>query len=148
MIPNQDYVFLPGLFVRVQVPVGTTDDALLVPDRGLGIDQRGHYLLVVGEDDVVEQRPVEIGALSDGMRVILQGLSADERVVTDGVQRAIPGSKVAPQKAAAAPAPPATPPDSAPASAASQPAPAPATQPAPAATQPATPGAGPAAAQP
>jgi RND family efflux transporter MFP subunit len=110
VIPNQDYVFLPGLFVRVQVPVGTTDDALLVPDRALGIDQRGHYLLVVGEDDVVEQRPVEIGALSDGLRVITQGLGAGDRVVTDGVQRAIPGSKVAPQEAPApAPAAPSAP---------------------------------------
>jgi RND family efflux transporter MFP subunit len=103
-IENRDYAFLPGIFVRVQVPVGTTDDALLVPDRALGIDQRGHYLLVVGQDDTVEQRPVEIGALHDGMRVIAQGLRADDRVVVDGLQRAIPGSKVAPQEAQTPPA--------------------------------------------
>ena len=64
VIANKDYVFLPGLFVRVQIPVGTTDNALLVPDRAVGIDQRGHYLLVVGKDDVVAQRPVQIGALA------------------------------------------------------------------------------------
>ena len=108
VIPNQDYVFLPGLFVRVRIPVGTTDNALLVPDRAIGIDQRGHYLLVVGQDDVVAQRTVQIGALEDGMRVIEQGLSADDLVVVDGLQRAIPGSKVTPREAVAAPTGPAT----------------------------------------
>jgi RND family efflux transporter MFP subunit len=108
VIPNEDHVFLPGQFVRVRVPIGTIEDALLITDRALGIDQRGHNLLVVDQDDVVEQRPVQIGALVDGMRVIAQGLSPDDRVVTDGIQRAIPGSKVAPQEAEANPAAPAT----------------------------------------
>jgi RND family efflux transporter MFP subunit len=106
-IPNQDYVFLPGMFVGVRIPVGKTDNALLVADRALGVDQRGHYLLVVNQDDVVEERPVQIGALHDGMRVIEQGLSADDRIVIDGLQRAIPGSNVTPREAPAAPAQPA-----------------------------------------
>jgi multidrug efflux system membrane fusion protein len=122
VIPNQDYVFLPGLFVRVRIPIGTTANALLVPDRAVGIDQRGHYLLVVDQNDVVAQQTVQIGALYDGMRVIEQGLSADDRVVIDGLQRAIPGSKATPREAPAAPA-----------------------KPAPAATPPARPGAAPAA---
>jgi multidrug efflux system membrane fusion protein len=106
VIPNQDYVFLPGMFVRVQIPVGTTENALLVPDRAVGVDQRGQYLLVVGPGDVVAQRTVQIGALNDGMRVIAQGLSAEDRVVIEGLQRAIPGSKVTPREPApAAPAP-------------------------------------------
>jgi RND family efflux transporter MFP subunit len=102
-IANQDYAFLPGMFVRVRVPVGTIQDALLVPDRALGIDQRGHYLLLVGQNDQVEQRPVVIGELLDGMRVISQGLGADDWVVVGGLQRAIPGNKVAPKKVAAKP---------------------------------------------
>ena len=60
-------------------------------------------MLVVNQDDVVEQRLVQIGALNDGMRVIQQGLSADDRVVVDGLQRAIPGSKVAPAEVAEPP---------------------------------------------
>jgi RND family efflux transporter MFP subunit len=110
-IANKDYVFLPGMFVRVRVPVGTTPDALLVPDRALGIDQRGHYLLLVDADDEVEQRPVQIGALVGSMRVITEGLGAADRVVVDGIQRAIPGSKVQPKEVAL------TPPDAAPADA-------------------------------
>jgi membrane fusion protein, multidrug efflux system len=103
-IPNHDYAFLPGMFVRVRVPVGTIEDALLVPDRALGIDQRGHYLLLVGADDEVEQRPVVIGELLDGMRVISQGLAAEDWVVVGGIQRAIPGNKVEPKKVASLPA--------------------------------------------
>lgn len=99
VIPNEDYLFLPGLFVRVRVPVGTVENALLVPHTALGIDQRGHYLLVVGQDEVVEQRPVQIGALVDGMRVITQGIGAEDRVVVGGIQRAIPGAKVMPHEA-------------------------------------------------
>jgi membrane fusion protein, multidrug efflux system len=83
----------------------------LVTDRALGIDQQGHYALVVNQDDVVEQRPVQIGALIDGMRVIEQGVSADDWVVVDGIQRAIPGSKVAAQRIESAPAAPASPPE-------------------------------------
>jgi RND family efflux transporter MFP subunit len=137
VLPNQDYVFLPGLFVRVQVPVGTTDNALLVPDRALGIDQRGHYLLVVDKEDMVEQRPVQTGALHNGLRVVEQGLNADDRVVIEGLQRAIPGNKVAPREASEAPA------GTIPAAPGAEPAPAattaapPSAAPAPAATTPA-----------
>jgi RND family efflux transporter MFP subunit len=108
-IANQDYFFLPGMFVRVRVPVGTIANALLVPDRALGIDQRGHYLLLVDGDDEVEQRPVQIGALVGDMRVITAGLAAEDRVVVDGIQRAIPGNKVEPKQVALTPpdAPPA-----------------------------------------
>jgi RND family efflux transporter MFP subunit len=102
-IANEDYVFLPGMFVRVRVPVGTIPDALLVPDRALGIDQRGHYLLLVDRNDEVEQRTVQIGALVGDLRVIAQGLGAEEWVVVDGIQRAIPGNKVAPNKVALTP---------------------------------------------
>jgi multidrug efflux system membrane fusion protein len=99
-IANKDYVFLPGMFVRVRVPVGTTPNALLVPDRALGIDQRGHYLLLVDGNDDVEQRAVQIGALVGDMRVITQGLEAGDRVVVGGIQRAIPGNKVEPKEVA------------------------------------------------
>jgi RND family efflux transporter MFP subunit len=109
-IPNQDYEFLPGMFARVQVPVGTLDDALLVPQRALGVDQRGHYVLVVDQNDEVQQQPVQIGPLIAGMQVVTQGLGASDRVVIDGTQRAIPGDKVAPKEVGTeAPASAATP---------------------------------------
>ena len=99
------HVLMPGSFVRVRLPIGKKPDALLVSDRAIGTDQTSRYLLVVGKDDVIEQRQVEIGALVDGMRVISKGVTADDWVVVDGIQRAIPGSKVNPQHVAPPPAP-------------------------------------------
>jgi RND family efflux transporter MFP subunit len=99
---NKDRALLPGYFVRVRIPVEDQADALLVPDAALGSDQSGRYLLVVNKDNVVEHRNVTIGPLIDGMRVIDDGLKADDSVVVAGVLRAIPGQKVDPQVQAAA----------------------------------------------
>ena len=96
---NKDRTLLPGMFVRVRVPVGPPEaNALLVPDRVLGQSQQGRYLLVVTADDEVEQRPVQVGQLQGEMRVITAGLKPDDRVVVTSLDRAIPGRKVAPQK--------------------------------------------------
>ena len=106
---NPKRVLLPGYFVRVRVPVGEHKNALLVPDTALGADQGGRYLLVVNKENVVEQRKVEVGPLEGDMRVIDKGITADDRVIVDGIMRAIPGQKVTPQvkTPAAAPASPA-----------------------------------------
>ena len=47
---------LPGYFVRVRVPLASEPGMLLVPDRAIGSDQSGRYVLVAGKDDVVELR--------------------------------------------------------------------------------------------
>jgi RND family efflux transporter MFP subunit len=105
ILPNTDRALLPGFFVRVRVPVQQQADALLVPDVALGSDQGGRYVLVVNADNVVEQRKVTVGQSAGTMRVIEDGLKADDRVVVAGVIRAIPGEKVDPQmQTAAAPA--------------------------------------------
>ena len=98
---NKDSVLLPGMFVRVRVPLGTQPKALLVPDAALGTDQDGRYLLTVGKDDVVAQHAVEIGALHGKLRVIEKGISPDDRIVVGGIQRAVPGQKVAPREGTA-----------------------------------------------
>jgi len=102
ILDNADHVLLPGYFVRVRVPVTEDANALLVPDVSLGSDQGGSYLLTVNNDNVVEQRKVEIGPVTDGMRVIESGLAADDRVIVSGLLRAIPGQKVDPQVQTAA----------------------------------------------
>jgi RND family efflux transporter MFP subunit len=97
MIPNPDRVLLPGFFARVRVPLEEQKDALLVPDTSLGSDQGGRYVLVVTADNTVEQRKVQIGPIEGTLRVIEDGLKADDRVVIGGLLRAIPGQKVDPQ---------------------------------------------------
>jgi len=97
VVPNPDRVLLPGYFVRIRVPIDKDQNALLVPDTALGSDQGGRYLLVVNADNVVEQRKVRTGPLDGGLRVIEGGLKGDDRVVTAGLLRVIPGQKVDPQ---------------------------------------------------
>ncbi|EJN08735.1 RND family efflux transporter, MFP subunit [Bradyrhizobium sp. YR681] len=97
LVPNDKRVLLPGYFVRVRVPFSQEKDALLVPDTALGSDQGGRYLLVVNGDNVVEQRKVQIGPADNGLRVIESGLKPDDRVVTAGLLRVIPGQKIDPQ---------------------------------------------------
>lgn len=91
--PNPPAI-LPGLFVRLRLPAGTRENALLVPERAIGSDQGGHYVLVVSSDDVVESRRIVAGNLTEGMRVIEEGLQGDEWIVVNGIQRARPGAKV------------------------------------------------------
>jgi len=102
ILQNGQRALLPGYFVRVQVPMGEQADALLVPNTALGADQSGRYLLLVGKDNIVEQRKVETGQLDGTLRVIEKGLSPTDQVIVSGLLRAIPGQKVDPQTAAAA----------------------------------------------
>ncbi|MCP3410974.1 efflux RND transporter periplasmic adaptor subunit [Bradyrhizobium sp. CCGB01] len=97
VVPNDKRVLLPGYFVRVRVPFDQEKNALLVPDTALGSDQGGRYLLVVNSDNVVEQRKVQIGPVDNGLRVVESGLKPDDRVVTAGLLRVIPGQKIDPQ---------------------------------------------------
>jgi RND family efflux transporter MFP subunit len=107
VLPNPDRALLPGFFVRVRVPFDEQANALLVPDVALGSDQAGRYVLVVNGENVVEQRKVQTGPLDGDLRVIESGLKPNDRVVTAGLLRAIPGQKVDPQvrKIEASPAP-------------------------------------------
>ncbi len=100
----EPWALFPGLFVRLRIPLEERPNSLLVDERALGIDQRGRYLMIVNDENVVEHRPVKVGVLVKGMRVIEEGLTGDERVVVEGLQRAIPGSTVDPQVAEAKPA--------------------------------------------
>ncbi|MHC4518963.1 MAG: efflux RND transporter periplasmic adaptor subunit [Planctomycetota bacterium] len=98
-VPNEALRLYPGMFVRIRVARETREEAVLVSERALGTDLAGKYLLVVGKDNVVERRGVQIGALIEGMRVIEAGITADERYVVSGLQRARPGLPVTPQPA-------------------------------------------------
>lgn len=95
--PNPQGVLLPGLYVRVRLPLQRDVPSLLVPEAALGASQTGRHVLVVDAQDRVEQRAVEIGETSEGgLRVIRAGLAAGDRVVVGMMQNAIPGSRVRP----------------------------------------------------
>ena len=97
VFPNPEKILLSGLFARLRIPTGKPKNALLVPNSALSIDQRGRYLLVLGEQNKVEYRSVQVGSVTDGMRVIVSGISAEDRVIVNGIQRARPGIQVNPK---------------------------------------------------
>ena len=96
-VPNPDRLLTPGVFARVKLVVGAPVPALLVPDTAGLPDPSQHRVRTVAPDGTVVPKPVEIGDLRDGMRVIRSGLTPDDRVIIDGIPHAAPGAKVAPQ---------------------------------------------------
>jgi RND family efflux transporter MFP subunit len=96
IIDNPNAALLPGYYVRVRVP-GPGQERLLVPDVAIGSDQGGRYVLVLNAENVIAQRKITPGQLVGPMRVVLDGLKSDDRVVVDGLLRAIPGQKVDPK---------------------------------------------------
>jgi RND family efflux transporter MFP subunit len=99
IFPNPEPIMLlPGLFVRLRLPLEEREGALLVTEQAIGSDQGGKYLLVVDDQGVVHHRSVKTGALVDGLRVIDSGIEANEWIVVNGLLRARPGSKVVPER--------------------------------------------------
>src|SRR5262249_42723457 len=94
---NKDQLLSPGLFARARVPTGRAHRALLVPDRAIDTDQGQKVLYVLNEKNEVVSRPVRLGALHDGLRVITEGLDAAERVIVSGLQLVRPGVTVEPK---------------------------------------------------
>ncbi len=94
---NPESKLLPGLFVRVQIPIGVMENALLIPEKAIGRDQSGTFLLVLDEQGTVDRKNVTIGTKYGELIVIEKGIEADDTVIIDGIQRARPGSKVAPK---------------------------------------------------
>lgn len=92
----QTYI-VPGLFGRIRVPASTEYEALLIPDTAILSDQARKIVMLVDGEGNVSPRPVVPGALYRGLRVVRGGLSPDDRVVVNGVQRARPGSTVTPE---------------------------------------------------
>jgi multidrug efflux system membrane fusion protein len=104
VIPNKDFSILPGQFGRVRLIGSSPYEALLLPDTAIATDQSRKIVFVVKDDDTVEAKPVVLGPLDEGLRVIREGLKPEDRVIVDGLQRARVGAKVSPHAASAAPA--------------------------------------------
>ena len=98
VVNNPDGQLTPGLFAKVKLETGAPQARVLVSDHSIGTDQGSRYVLVVGKDDKTEYRPVELGPLVDGLRVIEHGLQPGERIVVKGLVG--PGMQVTPQSAA------------------------------------------------
>ena len=97
VIPNHDLSILPGQFGRVRLIGSSPYEALLIPDTAVATDQSRKIVFVIKDDDTVEARPVVLGPLDEGLRVVREGLQAEDKVIIDGIQRARVGAKVNPR---------------------------------------------------
>lgn len=91
---NADGALVPGLYARVKVGGGDAHPALLIDDAAVGTDQAKKFVLVVDANSKVQYREVQLGGLSDGLRVVTAGLKPGERIVVNGLQRVRPNDPV------------------------------------------------------
>lgn len=99
---NADNALAPGLFARVQVAVGRggengTSKAAMIADRAVGTDQDRKFVFVVNSEGKAEYRPVRLGPMVDGLRVVRDGLKPGEKIIVNGLQRVRPGAPVTAQ---------------------------------------------------
>ena len=109
---NDDRRLWPGQFVDAVLTLTTQPNALVVPSQAVQTGQQGQFVFVIKPDLTVESRPVTVGRSVENQSIILAGLQAGERVVTDGQLRLVPGAKVeikSDSRAGSGDAPPAAP---------------------------------------
>jgi gold/copper resistance efflux system membrane fusion protein len=95
IVKNPDGRLAPGLFARVNLVTAEPVQTVLIDDQAIGIDQGNRYVMVLGTEDKAEYRPVELGPMIDGLRVVTAGLNSGEKIIVKGLVR--PGMRVAPQ---------------------------------------------------
>ncbi len=94
---NRDGRFTPGLYARLKLVGSSTYDATLIKDEAVGTDLGKKYVLVLGDDNSVGYRAIELGPKLQGLRIVRSGLAKGEQIVVNGLQRAMPGATVDPQ---------------------------------------------------
>jgi RND family efflux transporter MFP subunit len=97
LFANTDRRFTPGMFARVKLIGSAEYTALLINDSAVGTDQSVKYVLRVGAENKIEYTPVKLGPLVDGLRVVREGLKADDVILVKGLQQVRPGMPVTPQ---------------------------------------------------
>jgi membrane fusion protein (multidrug efflux system) len=95
-LPNPKGDLLPGLYVKVRIDQVSTDNAILVPQQAVTRSAAGDTVMVVGPDQQVAPRPVQLGGARGSQWVVLGGLKAGEQVVVDGFQKIRPKTPVTP----------------------------------------------------
>jgi RND family efflux transporter MFP subunit len=103
VLDNNAHLFTPGMLARVKLLGSGQYNATLIPDEAVGTDQDRKFVIVINAQNVTEYRPVQLGEVSDGQRIVRSGVKAGERVIVGGLQRVRPGMPVTPQPVAAGP---------------------------------------------
>ncbi len=90
---NETNDLTPGLFARVRIPGSDSHDALLIPDSAISTDQTSRIVLTIDAEGKVLPKPIKLGPIVDGLRVVREGITADDRIILTGMQMAFPGSQ-------------------------------------------------------
>lgn len=109
VFPNAQRILGPGFFARVRIPGSGEYDALLVREHAILSDQAMKLVMVVGPNNIPEPRPVKIGPMVDGLRVIREGIQAGDRIIVEGLAKVRPGVPVKPADEPMQPAAPVIP---------------------------------------
>lgn len=96
VFPNKDRLMSPGFFAKVRIPGSGEYDGLLIRDAAVGDDQGSSYVWVLDVEDKAVYRPITLGPLLDGLRVVRSGLSTDDRVIILGLMGVRSGSVTKP----------------------------------------------------
>ncbi|MGB8634467.1 MAG: efflux RND transporter periplasmic adaptor subunit [Rhodanobacteraceae bacterium] len=105
--PNEDKSLWPGQFANVRLRVGNVDNGLVIPSQAVQRGPDGEYVYLLGNDDTVSMQPITTGGEADDAHTLIsKGLKAGDKVVTEGMFRLKPGSKVKPLKPGEIPAAP------------------------------------------
>lgn len=95
LVPNPDHLLMPGMYVRAVFSIGTRENGLLVPQQGIARDPKGRTTaMVVGADNKVELRDVQVSRTVGDKWLVDGGLAAGDRVIVEGLQKVRPGSPV------------------------------------------------------
>ena len=98
---NPSGKLIPGMYVRLRMPFQTIPNAIMVPEKAVGRDQLGSYLLLVDRKNIVQYRSITVGITQDHKVQIVEGLKPGERYITEGLIKAVPGAPVEIQKSPA-----------------------------------------------
>jgi membrane fusion protein (multidrug efflux system) len=96
LFPNHDYILRPGLYAKIRSATDVVHNALLVPQQAILETQGQYQVAVVGADNRVSMRTVTPGKSYGDLKVIQEGITSGERVVTEGVQKVTDGMEVRP----------------------------------------------------
>lgn len=95
---NTDNRLLPGLFARIKLVASASYDGVLIDEKAVGTDLNNKYVLVVNADNQLEYRAVTLGEKVNGLRIVREGLSAQDRIVVNGLQRVMPNMQIEPKQ--------------------------------------------------
>ena len=96
--PNKNLALTPGLFARIRLQGGGAHSACLARDEAVVTDLNQKYVFVLGKNNTLEYRPVKLGPMTEGLRVVRDGLRNGDVIVVNGLQRVRPGAAVNPKK--------------------------------------------------